>query len=182
MKLLFDAEITSAAPAAASSGGGSSTAARGVRAAATANERLRLTVCHSRTREERPPLEADCVLSATGRKAVTQGLGLDSVGVEIAANGDVVVDSTLQTAAAGVFAAGDLIGAPQLASTGIAQAEAAIDAMFGRAGELMGALGVKPMDEGKAPVDFSPSALLANAARYPIGIWVRSCGAVRRDA
>ena len=63
------------------------------------------------------------MLTATGRRAVTEGLGLEAVGIETASNGDVEVGADLMTAAAGVYAAGDLIGAPQLASTGISQAE-----------------------------------------------------------
>ena len=64
------------------------------------------------------------MLTATGRRAVTDGIGLEALGVEIAKNGDVAVGPDLMTGAAGVYAAGDLIGAPQLASTGIAQAAA----------------------------------------------------------
>ena len=68
-------------------------------------------------------LKTDLVLTATGRRAVTEGLGLEAVGIETASNGDVEVGADLMTAAPGVYAAGDLIGAPQLASTGISQAE-----------------------------------------------------------
>jgi len=48
-----------------------------------------------------------------------------------------------------------VIGAPQLASTGISQAEAAVDAMFN-----------ERITQGA-----SPKALLADASRYPVGIW-----------
>lgn len=122
---------------------------------------LELSVVQSQTKEPREPLTADLVLTATGRSAVTSGLSLDELGVRTQRNGDVEVDASLETSCAGVFAAGDVIGAPQLASTGIAQAEAAVDAMFCRAAAT----------ETETPEDYSPAALLANTARYPIGIW-----------
>ena len=49
-----------------------------------------------------------------------------------------------------------VVGAPQLASTGIAQAEAAVDCVYG---------------DGCALGDVSPAGLLASTARYPVGIW-----------
>ena len=123
---------------------------------------LQLSVVESQSKEPREALTADLVLTATGRSAVTSGLSLDALGVGTKRNGDVEVDSSLETSYAGVFAAGDVIGAPQLASTGIAQAEAAVDAMFCRPAAA---------EQEEAPEDYSPAALLANAARYPIGIW-----------
>lgn len=105
-------------------------------------------------------LQTDLVLTATGRRAVTEGIGLEALGVEIAPNGDVAVGPDLMTGAAGVYAAGDLIGAPQLASTGIAQAEAVVETIFGDLDpECL---------EGEG---CSPQAFLSNAARYPVGIW-----------
>jgi len=67
-----------------------------------------------------------------------------------------------------VYAAGDMIGAPQLASTGIEQAEFAVDAMLGRRECTVEA---RVQSLPFAAADCSPSALLSNAARYPIGIW-----------
>ena len=98
-----------------------------------ASTQLEFSIVDSQTREPRPPIRADLVLSATGRKAVTNGLGLEDCGVGTRQNGDVIVGADLMTAASGVYAAGDVIGAPQLASTGISQAEAAVEAMFGDA-------------------------------------------------
>jgi hypothetical protein len=110
--------------------------------------------------KKRPAIFTDMVLTATGRSAVTSGLGLKDAGVGLAPNGDICVDSQLQTSVPGVYAAGDAIGAPQLASTGIAQAESAIETICAKSSG----------DECTA-LDMSPQALLSNAARYPIGIW-----------
>lgn len=120
---------------------------------------LELNVVESGSKEPREPITADLVLTATGRRSVTDGLGLSEIGIEIKPNGenvatsalpilpihgcyintfrarmagDVAISNCLETAAPGVYAAGDLIGAPQLASTGIEQAESAVDAMLGR--------------------------------------------------
>ena len=71
--------------------------------------------------------------------------------------------------AEGVYAAGDVIGAPQLASTGIEQAESAIDAMLGR--RCVSSDDARIEQLPFAVEDCSPAALLSNAARYPIGIW-----------
>ncbi|KAJ1449313.1 hypothetical protein M885DRAFT_536162 [Pelagophyceae sp. CCMP2097] len=106
-------------------------------------------------------VSADLVLTATGRRAVTGGLGLEELfGAEaLSAIGDVIVKPDLSLACSpAISAAGDVIGSPQLASTGIAQAEAAVDAMFAEAGAAQ-------------EESFSPAALLASAARYPVGIW-----------
>jgi NAD(P) transhydrogenase len=104
---------------------------------------------------------SDILLTATGRTACSRNLGLCELGGEevLAPNGDVVVGPDLQTMVPCVYAAGDIVGAPQLASTGIKQAEAAITNMFG------GSNGVD-VEESCSPKD-----LLSDSARYPIGIW-----------
>ena len=58
--------------------------------------------------EERLPF--DRVLVAAGRRAVTAGLGLETVGVETDARGAVEIDDTLRTTARGIFAGGDVTG------------------------------------------------------------------------
>ena len=58
-------------------------------------------------------LEADTLLMATGRRARTANLGLDSAGVETDARGHVVVNDQLETSNPRVFAAGDVTAHPQ---------------------------------------------------------------------
>lgn len=55
-------------------------------------------------------LEADEVLVAAGRRANTQGLGLERAGVEVDGRGDVVVDRRLGTSRRHIWACGDVTG------------------------------------------------------------------------
>jgi len=68
----------------------------------------------------------DKVLVSVGRRACTQGLGLEETGVRVE-KGKVVVNDKFQTSAANIFAIGDLIDGPMLAhkamEEGIAFAE-----------------------------------------------------------
>jgi NAD(P) transhydrogenase len=64
---------------------------------------------------------ADKVLVALGRIANVDGLGLDAAGVVLTGRGHIQVDDTLKTTAAGVYAAGDVIGPPALASVSMEQ-------------------------------------------------------------
>jgi NAD(P) transhydrogenase len=85
-------------------------------------------------RVERPDGEAfrtDKVLFAAGRVGNTEGLGLDEVGVEVDDRGRIVVDSCYRTSAEGVYAAGDVIGPPALASVSMEQARVAACHAFG---------------------------------------------------
>jgi dihydrolipoyl dehydrogenase len=71
-------------------------------------------------------IDCDKVLVAVGRRPVTQGAGLEEVGVKLD-QGKVVVDDKFQTSVPGVYAIGDLIDGPMLAhkamEEGIAFAE-----------------------------------------------------------
>jgi pyruvate/2-oxoglutarate dehydrogenase complex dihydrolipoamide dehydrogenase (E3) component len=74
----------------------------------------------------------DRVLVATGRVAVTEGLGLETVGVRVGPAGNVLVDARLRTSAAGVFAAGDVTGVLPFTHVAAYQARLAVpNALFG---------------------------------------------------
>ena len=60
-------------------------------------------------------LEGDYCLVAVGRRAYTDGLGLDKVGVPTDDRGRVEVDANLQTKVPGVYAIGDVIKGAMLA-------------------------------------------------------------------
>ena len=66
-------------------------------------------------------LLADKVLVALGRVANVDGLRLDAAGVALTGRGHIQVDETLKTTADGVYAAGDVIGPPALASVSMEQ-------------------------------------------------------------
>ena len=59
---------------------------------------------------ERQTINADKVLIATGRAPNTGGLGLDSLGVELAPNGGIHVDDRLRTTNPNIYAVGDVTG------------------------------------------------------------------------
>jgi NAD(P) transhydrogenase len=72
-------------------------------------------------------LVAEKVLLAAGRTANTAGLGLELVGVRTSERGAILVDAaTYRTAAPHIYAAGDVIGFPALASVGMEQARVAM--------------------------------------------------------
>jgi NAD(P) transhydrogenase len=73
----------------------------------------------------------DKVLVASGRVGNTEELGLDEAGVKVDDRGRIVVDDCFQTSALGVYAAGDVIGPPALASTSMEQGRVAACRAFG---------------------------------------------------
>lgn len=60
-------------------------------------------------------ISADVALVAIGRKAYTDGLGLDAVGVARDERGRVIVDAHFQSNVPGIYAIGDVIAGPMLA-------------------------------------------------------------------
>jgi NAD(P) transhydrogenase len=76
-------------------------------------------------------LRPDLLLFAAGRAGNTEGLGLQESGVQTDARGRIVVDPTYKTTAEGVYAAGDVIGPPALASVSMEQGRVAICHAFG---------------------------------------------------
>jgi len=64
---------------------------------------------------------ADKVLVALGRVANVDGLTLEAAGISLTSRGHIQVDDELQTTARGVYAAGDVIGPPALASVSMEQ-------------------------------------------------------------
>lgn len=80
-----------------------------------------------RESNEAGALEGDYVLVAVGRKAYSDKLGLESVGIDRDDRGRVVVDSHYRTKVPHIFAVGDLVPGPMLAhkaeEEGVAVAE-----------------------------------------------------------
>ena len=72
----------------------------------------------------------DKVLVTAGRVGNTDGLALDAVGVATDERGRIFVDDHFRTSVPSVFAAGDVIGAPALASTSMEQARVAVCRAF----------------------------------------------------
>ncbi|HUF57428.1 MAG TPA: dihydrolipoyl dehydrogenase [Thermohalobaculum sp.] len=81
-------------------------------------------------------LEADVVLVATGRKPVTEGLGLKEVGVEKTEKGQVKTDDRWRTTVDGIWAIGDVITGPMLAHKAEDEGMAVADEIAGRHGHV----------------------------------------------
>ncbi|MHB8255570.1 MAG: dihydrolipoyl dehydrogenase family protein, partial [Acidiferrobacter sp.] len=71
--------------------------------------------------------DADWALLATGRRAVTDGLGLEAIGVQRDNYGFIVVDAELRTAVQGVFALGDCVTGPMTANRALYEAGIVVD-------------------------------------------------------
>jgi len=71
-------------------------------------------------------IRADIVLFAAGRESNVDGLGLETLGVKVGKRGLVLVNEKYQTSIPNIYAAGDVIGFPALASTSMEQARVAM--------------------------------------------------------
>jgi NAD(P) transhydrogenase len=71
-------------------------------------------------------LSADVALFSAGRIGATAGLGLDSIGVQTNSRGFIVADDHYRSTQPRIYAAGDVIGFPALASTAMEQARVAV--------------------------------------------------------
>jgi NAD(P) transhydrogenase len=70
--------------------------------------------------------EVDVALIAAGRQSNVEGLGLEEVGVTLGKRGLIIVNGDYQTSIPNIYAVGDVIGFPALASTSMEQARAAV--------------------------------------------------------
>ena len=74
-------------------------------------------------------VKADAFLWAAGRTGNTKGLGLENIGLATNARGQVEVDHQYRTSVENIYAAGDVIGWPSLASAAYDQGRSAADAL-----------------------------------------------------
>jgi NAD(P) transhydrogenase len=82
-------------------------------------------------------LTAEKVMVALGRVPYTAGLGLDAVGVAIDRQGRVTVDGHGRTSAPHVYAVGDVVGPPALASFSMEQGRRAVMHALGGGDEVV---------------------------------------------
>ena len=77
-------------------------------------------------------VRSECLLYAAGRTGNVGSLNLEAVGIAVDSRGRLKVDpKTFQTSAANIYAAGDVIGFPSLASTSMEQGRVAACHAFG---------------------------------------------------
>jgi NAD(P) transhydrogenase len=86
----------------------------------TAEEHVTLTLSNGES------LECDCLLFAAGRQGNVKGLGLEAIGVKASDRGVIEVNDKYQASVPHIYAAGDVIGFPALASTSMEQARVAM--------------------------------------------------------
>src|SRR6056297_98676 len=77
---------------------------------------------------------AERLMLAIGTSPVTTNLGLEEIGVETDAGGFIKVDSQLRTSVPGIWAAGDVTGAPLIAPAGAREAQIAVKNMLDPSG------------------------------------------------
>jgi len=144
----------------------------------------------NRLESQRQNIKCDIYLAAVGRKPNTAGLNLAAGGIDTDEYGGVLVDSDLKATAnsGNVYAAGDVLGRPFLASTGVAQAFAAVKTMFqevkvNEGGEEPSVVEECELQYGEGDErckvgdlsmtgdKFDPKSLAANPFAFPVGIW-----------
>ncbi len=81
--------------------------------------------------EQLQVVETDHVLYIGGKIPNTKTLGLEEVGVETDKNGHIKVDNHYRTSVSNIYAAGDVIGQPSLASASFLQGRLSSTSMFG---------------------------------------------------
>jgi NAD(P) transhydrogenase len=85
-------------------------------------------------------IKADAILWCNGRSGNTDGLGLENVGITPNSRGQIAVNDDYQTEVENIFAAGDVIGWPSLASAAYDQGRSA-------GGNMSGEEGIKPVTD-----------------------------------
>mmetsp|Transcript_9221 Transcript_9221/g.20187 ORF Transcript_9221/g.20187 Transcript_9221/m.20187 type:complete len:613 (+) Transcript_9221:83-1921(+) len=132
---------------------------------------------------ESTSLKCDIYLAAVGRKPNTANLNLQAAGIKADQYGGIEVDSDLKSTATGgnVYAAGDVLGRPFLASTGMAQGFAAVKSMFAEKSEdddeeedAVCDADDKVCNSGDLSMTgdrFDPKSLASNPFAFPIGVW-----------
>jgi NAD(P) transhydrogenase len=81
--------------------------------------------------QSKKKISGDALLYAIGRQGNTDGLNLEAAGLEADARGRITVDAEYRTKQPHIFAVGDVIGFPQLASVSMEQGRIAVGHAFG---------------------------------------------------
>jgi len=77
------------------------------------------------------PIDVDCVLFATGRVPNVEGLGLETVGVELDDKNAIRVDANSKSSVDHIYAVGDVTNRVQLTPVAIREGQAFADTVFG---------------------------------------------------
>jgi dihydrolipoamide dehydrogenase len=120
------------------------------------------------------PIHCDRVLMAVGRAPNTEGLGLESVGIETDAKGRIPVGEGWATSAPGVFAVGDVIGGMMLAHKAHEEAVACVERIVTGHGHvnydvIPGVCYTDPevASVGRTEEDLTAAGIAYKAGRFP---------------
>ena len=117
-------------------------------------------------------LEPEKVIFAAGRTGNTEDLGLEAAGVALDDRGRIRVDDRYQTTAPGIYAAGDVIGPPALASSSMEQGRVAtcyaLDIPFKQTVDPLVPFGVYAVPEC-AMVGLTEDQARREGIRYAVG-------------
>jgi dihydrolipoamide dehydrogenase len=119
-------------------------------------------------------LQADVVLVCIGRTPYTEGLGLDTVGVQRDDKGRILTDSHYATNVTGIYAIGDVIAGPMLAHKAEDEGVAVAEMLAGQSGHVN--YGVIPnvvytfpevASVGKTEEELTKDGIAYNAGKFP---------------
>jgi dihydrolipoamide dehydrogenase len=123
---------------------------------------------------EAESLQADVVLVAIGRVPYTEGLGLDTVGVQRDDKGRILTDAHYATNVTGIYAIGDVIAGPMLAHKAEDEGVAIAEMLAGQSGHVN--YGVIPnvvytfpevASVGKTEEELTKDGIAYNAGKFP---------------
>ena len=80
--------------------------------------------------------KGDYCLVSVGRKAYTEGLGLENVGIQVNERGQIVTNDHLQTSIPSIYAIGDVIDGPMLAHKAEEEGIAVAEIIAGQSGHV----------------------------------------------
>lgn len=119
-------------------------------------------------------MSADIVLMAVGRKAYTEGLGLENVGIKTDERGRVEVDEFFETNVEGIFAIGDVIRGPMLAHKAEDEGVVLAEILAGESGHIdynciPGVVYTWPevANVGKTEAQLKEDGVAYNAGKFP---------------
>ncbi|UWD49798.1 NAD(P)/FAD-dependent oxidoreductase [Clostridioides difficile] len=90
-----------------------------------------LAIVEYEINNESKEITSDIILVATGRKANTEGLGLENAGIELNERGFIKVSDTLKTNKEHIWAIGDINGGPQFTYISLDDYRIIINQLFG---------------------------------------------------
>ena len=123
---------------------------------------------------ESETIQADVVLVAIGRTPYTEGLGLETVGVQTDSKGRIQTDSHYATNVTGIYAIGDVIAGPMLAHKAEDEGVAVAEILAGQSGHLN--YGVIPnvvytfpevASVGRTEEELKKDGVAYNAGKFP---------------